>query len=323
MRAVIQPRYGTPATLQLAEVPTPEPGPDEALVRVHASSVNAADLEYLAGMAMVRLASPRRPGHRICGSDVAGTVERVGSEVTTLPLGTEVMADLSAEGFGAFAEYVSVRATALWPKPPSLSMQAAAAVPSAAFVAMRGIRDPVKVGPGSEVLINGAGGGMGTYALQIARARGAVVTAVDRADKLDRLRDLGAAEVIDYRQQDYTALEGRYDLILDIQAAHSVRANRRVLRPGGAYAVVGGSTARVIGAALLGPLLSRLDDRKLGLLFGYPNREEDARDVAGLIEAGSLAPMIDRVVPLDEAPAAMQAVADGEVFGKAIIAIAA
>jgi NADPH:quinone reductase-like Zn-dependent oxidoreductase len=321
MQAIVQPHYGGPERLESREVQKPALEPDGALVRVHASSVNAADVDYLGGMALVRMAAPFRPGHRIPGSDIAGVVESVGSDVSALQPGDEVFADLSALGFGAFAEYVSVPATELWPKPPSLSFEEAAAVPSAACVAIQGIRDHRTIGPDSEVLINGAGGGMGTFALQIAAAQGAHVTGVDTDTKFELIRSLGAEHVIDYREQDYTTLARRYDLILDLVARRSPRDSRKALKPDGAYAVVGASTARIAQIALLGAMLSRTGEQWLGLHMGYPNRQQDITEVTDLLESGHIHPVIDSVYPLAEAAEAMRAVAAGEVKGKAVISI--
>ena len=319
MQAIIQPRYGSPDVLELTDLPVPQPKADEVLVRVRASSVNAADIETLGGMFLVRMASPLRPAHRIPGSDVAGVVEQVGSAVTSLAPGDEVFGDLSEFGYGAFAEFVSAKAAAFWPRPAGLTFEEAAAVPSAAWVAIKGIRDQVVLGAGSEVLVNGAGGGMGTYAVQMAVARGAAVTGVDRADKLELVRSLGAVRVIDYQAVDYTRQPERYDLIIDVFARRSVRDSRRALKPAGAYTVVGASTPRILQSFLLGALLTRTSDQRIGPLFGWPHSEQDVDDVNELIEAGAVRPVIDRVYPLAKAPDAMQRVADGDVAGKAVI----
>lgn len=322
MRAIIQPRYGGPDSVELADVPVPTPADGEVLVRVVASSVNGADLEILDGYAIVRVASPLRPRSRIVGSDVSGVVERVGAGVTGLARGDEVVADLSEFGYGAFAEFVSAPAEAWHRKTPRLTHEQAAAVPSAAWVAIKGIRDQRPLGPGSEVLVVGAGGGMGTFAVQMARARGASVTGVDRAAKLETVRSIGAEHVIDHEAQDVTRGDRRFDLILDTRAQRSVRDFRRILKPGGAYLVVGGSTWRILQGALLGLYLSRTSDVRLGLLPGWPHSRRDMDDVDALIESGALRPVIDRVHPLEEAAAALRRVAEGGAVGKVVIRVA-
>ena len=223
MKAIVCTIYGPPDVLQLREVPRPVPKQNEVLVKVHAASVNAADLETLRGDFIVRMTAPRRPMYKILGSDIAGRVEAVGEKVTQYKPGDEVWGDLSfPHGLGAFAEYVSVSENAIAPKPASMTFEQAAAYPQAAMVALQSLRDKGKVQPGDSVLINGAGGGMGTFAVQIAKHYGAEVTGVDRPEKLDLLRSLGADHVIDFTQQDYTRSGQQYDVILDVAAYHSV-----------------------------------------------------------------------------------------------------
>ena len=322
MRAVVQSRYGRPESVKLRDVPVPEPKAGEVLVRVRASSVNAADIEILGGWLFVRMASPLRPANRIVGSDVAGTVERVGPGVTELEPGDEVMGDLSQHGFGGFADFVAAPVEALAAKPAALTFGEAAAVPSAAWVAIKAFGNERDLGPGNEVLVNGAGGGMGTFAVQMAVARGARVTGVDRAHKLQAIRSLGAERVVDFEREDATGSGVRYDLILDVQAHRSVRDWERVLAPGGAYLIVGGSTRRILQAAFVGQLASRGSDRRLGILPGWPHRRRDMDDVNELIASGAVRPVIDRTYPLAEAAAALRHVADGRAVGKVVIEIA-
>ena len=321
MRAVTQPRYGAPESVVLTDAPEPEPKAGEVHVRVHASSVNAADLEILGGWWLVRMASPLRPANRIVGSDVAGTVERVGPDVSGLQPGDEVMGDLSEHGFGGFAELVVAPVEALAPKPPSLSFIEAAAVPSAAWVAIKGVRaHPLEAG--SRMLINGAGGGMGTFAVQMAVARGARVTGVDRAGKLDLIRSVGAELAIDCEADDPTHSEHRYDLVLDVQAHRSARDWQRLMAPDGTYRVVGGSGWRIIQSVLLGQLASRSSQQSLGILPGWPHTRQDMDEVNELIGSGAVRPVIDQVYPLVEAAAALRHVADGRAMGKVVVAIA-
>jgi NADPH:quinone reductase-like Zn-dependent oxidoreductase len=322
MRAIVQPRYGPPESVELRDVPVPGLGEGEVLVRVRASSVNATDVEILDGMVLVRMASPLRPASRIVGSDVAGVVERVGPGVSEPKPGDEVIADLSEHGHGAFAEYVAAPATAFAPRPTNLSLEEAAAVPSAAWVAIKGVRDRRELGPSSRVLVNGAGGGMGTFAVQMAKARGAEVTGVDAGPKLEMIRSIGADHVIDYESQDVTRLGERYDLILDVQARRSVHDWRRALAPDGAYLMVGGSTGRILQGVLYGQLVSRTSDMSMGILPGWPHSRRDMEDVNALIEAGSVRPVIDRTYPLAEAAQALRYVKSGEALGKVVIRVA-
>jgi NADPH:quinone reductase-like Zn-dependent oxidoreductase len=319
MKAMTRSSYGSPAVLRLEEVARPEVRRGDALVRIHASSINAADVEYLKGMSLVRLAAPLRPAHRILGSDVAGVVESVGPEVSGYQPGDQVFADLTEHGFGAFAEFVAVPADALAPMPTGLTYEEAAAVPSAAVIALQGLRKG-GLGRGQRVLINGAGGGMGTFAVQIAHAWGAVVTGVDRADKLELIHSLGADEVLDRDSVDYTAKGGRFDLILDVAAYRSPRDVRRVLAPEGAYYVIGGSTPRVLQAALMGAL-SRAGRPSIGIVAGRPNRRADIDEVTTLLGAGAVRPVIDRTYPLAETAEAMARLIAGSVQGKLVIRI--
>ncbi len=321
MRAITQPRYGPPEAVKLRDVARPEPKAGEVLVRVHAASVNAADCETLHGFALVRMAAPFRPKHRVVGSDVAGVVEQVGSDVRDLVVGDEVMGDLSEHGYGAFAEYAVAPAEALCQIPAGLTMAQSAAVPSAAWVAIKGIRDQRELGPGSRVLINGAGGGMGTFAVQMAAARGAHVTGVDAAEKLELIASLGADEVIDYVAADPVETSARYDLIIDVFARRPVGDWQRVLTPTGAYLMVGGSTRRIVAGFAQGARLSKPDGQKLGILFGWPHSRQDMSDVNELIEAGAVRPVIDRSYPLAEAAAALRRVDDGLAQGKVVITV--
>jgi len=321
MKAIIQRRYGAPESVEQAEVPVPVPAEGEVLVRNLASSVNAADLEILGGWVFVRMASPLRPANRIVGSDVAGVVERVGPGVSALAPGDEVMGDLSVHGFGGFAEFVSAPVDALAPKPSNLTFTEAAAVPSAAWVAVKGMHvRPLE--PGSRVLVNGAGGGMGTFAVQMAVARGAHVTGVDRADKLDLVRSIGAEQTVDYEADDPTQTDARYDLVLDVQAHRSARDWQRVLTPDGAYRVVGGSAWRIVQSVLLGQLASRSTRQSLGILPGWPHTRQDMDEVKELLESGAVRPVVEQVYALHDAAAALRHVAGGRAMGKIVVEIA-
>ena len=282
MKAIIYERYGSPDVLRLAEVPKPVPRPDEALVKVYASSLNAADLEMLRGDFVIRISAPFKPGVRILGTDVAGRIEALGAQALGAQAlgaqalgfqpGDEIWGDLSFPlRCGAFAEYVCIPARALRRKPAGMSFEQAAAVPTAAVVALQKLRATRPVQPGERVLVVGAGGGVGPYAIQLARHFGAEVTGVDSAGKLDLLRSLGAAHAIDYTREDFTRRGERYDRILDVVARHPLAAARQALAPGGIYVPVGGSTGAIFQALLLGPLVSRLGDQKISLGEWQPN----------------------------------------------------
>jgi NADPH:quinone reductase-like Zn-dependent oxidoreductase len=322
MKAIVCTRYGSPDVLQLKEVVKPVPKQGEVLVKIQAASLNAADWETLRGDLIVRLAAPRKPMYPIPGSDLAGVVEAVGAGATQFQPGDEVWGDLSfPHGLGAFAEYVAVSEEALAPKPASMTFEQAAAYPQAALIALQSLRDTGQVQPGQQVLINGAGGGMGTFAVQIAKHFGAEVTGVDSAPKLDLLRTLGADHVLDYAQADYTESEGQYDLIMDVAAYRSVFAYRRALRPGGKFVMVGGSLSTLLQVGIIGTWLSRDGDKRIGINTWKPNNREDLAFLGELFEAGKVVPVIDRRYPLAEVPAAFGYLASHQAFGKVVISI--
>jgi NADPH:quinone reductase-like Zn-dependent oxidoreductase len=324
MKAIVCTRYGSPDVLQLKEVVKPVPKQGEVLVKIQAASLNAADWETLRGDLIVRLAAPRKPMYPIPGSDLAGVVEAVGAGATQFQPGDEVWGDLSfPHGLGAFAEYVAVSEEALAPKPASMTFEQAAAYPQAALIALQSLRDTGQVQPGQQVLINGAGGGMGTFAVQIAKHFGAEVTGVDSAPKLDLLRTLGADHVLDYAQADYTESEGQYDLIMDVAAYRSVFAYRRALRPGGKFVMVGGSLGTLLQVGIIGTWLSRDGDKRIGINTWKPNNREDLAFLGELFEAGKVVPVIDRRYPLAEVPAAYRYLAGYHVLGKVVISIGA
>jgi NADPH:quinone reductase-like Zn-dependent oxidoreductase len=269
--------------------------------------------------------------HSILGSDIAGRVERVGRGVTRFQPGDEVWADLSVCGFGAFAEYVSVHEEVLASKPASMTFEEAAAYPQAGILALHNLRgagtpppnamflDPGGVQPGQQVLINGAGGGVGTFAVQLAKHFGAKVTAVDSAAKLEMLRSIGADQVIDYAREEYTATGLRYDLILDMVAHHSIFTYRRALKPSGVFVYVGGSTKAIFQSLFLGPLISRNRSQKLGVVMADPNSGEGLAFLAKLHEDRQIAPVIDRCYPLADLPEALRYLEEGRALGKVVI----
>ena len=320
MKAIVQTEYGSPDVLQLKELPKPTPKDDEALVRVHAASLNAADFEFMRGSWTARLGGPFRPGNKILGSDLAGRVEAVGRNVKQLETGDEVWGDLSFPyGHGTFAEYVSVSEKALAKKPASMTFEEASTYPQAAIIPLQTLRDKGMVQPGQKVLINGAGGGQGTFAVQIAKYYGAEVTGVDSAMKLDMLRSIGAAHVIDYTRQDYTKSEQRYDLIFDFVANRSVFDYRRALSPEGQFMIVGGSLGTFLQVMVLGTLMSQIGSKKLGLNKYEPNNREDLAELAELFDAGKVVPVIDRSYTLGEVPEALRYLEGGQAQGKIVI----
>jgi NADPH:quinone reductase-like Zn-dependent oxidoreductase len=318
MKAIVCSRYGPPEALRLADVAKPVPADDEVLIKIHAVSVNRSDWEGLIGEPLyARLGGLFRPGRPILGSDIAGRVESVGKAHTQFRPGDAVFGDILGR-LGGFAEYVCARGNALALKPAGLTFAQAAALPQAAVIALQGIRDKGQIQPGQRVLINGAGGGAGAFALQLAKRAEAEVTGVDNVGKLDFMRGLGADHVIDYAREDYTAGGERYDFILDPVAYRSAFAYARALRPGGSFYVVGGSAAILLQAAILGPLIRRATGKRIAVLMVRPNRA-DLIAAAELVQTGRLNPMIDRRYPLSQVPDALRYLGDGRARGKLII----
>ena len=320
--------------LQLKEVEKPTPKEDEALVRVHAASLNAADFEMLRGTWSARFGGLLKPRHKILGSDIAGRIEAVGRNVKQFHPGDGIWGDLSFPlGYGAFAEYVCIPENALRLKPASMTFEEAAAVPSAGVVALQNLRgvgssslsfllsDKGHIQSGQKVLINGAGGGVGTFAVQIAKSFGAEVTGVDSARKLDMLRSIGADHVIDYTQEDFTKSGQRYDFILEVVASRSIFDYKRALSPKGIYVMVGGSLAAILQGFLLGPLISMTGSKKMGSVMWKPNNQEDLAILEELFAAGKVAPVIDRRYPLCEVPEALRYLEEGHAKGKVVITV--
>ncbi|MEO7150273.1 MAG: NAD(P)-dependent alcohol dehydrogenase [Burkholderiaceae bacterium] len=324
MKAVVmQRRHGGPEALRMTDLPTPTPKAGELLVRVQAASVNDWDWGLLQATASRRdrllghLATPRVT---VLGCDVAGRVEAVGAGVEAWQPGDELHADLSAHGFGAFAEFVCVPATGAARKPPGMSFEQAAAIPQAGMLAVQGLIDAGGLRPGQRLLLNGAGGGVGTFAVQLAKLHGAEVTAVDKRGKLEMLRALGADRVIDFDKQDFTAGKERYDLILDVKTDRSPFAYARVLARGGSYVTVGGATGRLLQVLALGLVVSRLQGKRMRLVMLKPNK--DLVQLDRWFEAGSLRPVIDRTYELPELPEAFRRFASGDHHGKIVVKVA-
>ncbi|MBA7565399.1 Narbonolide/10-deoxymethynolide synthase PikA2, modules 3 and 4 [subsurface metagenome] len=320
MKAIVYHEYGPPDVLQLKEVEKPVPKDNEVLVKVHAASVNDWDWGLLRGTPFVnRLLFGLLKPKKILGGDIAGRVEAVGTNVKQFQPGDEVFGDLSGCGFGGFAEYVCARENALVLKPAGMTFEEAAAIPQAAVLALQGLRAKGQIQPGQKVLINGAGGGAGTFAVQIAKSFGAEVTGVDSTRKLDIMRSIGADHVIDYTQEDFTKSGQRYDWILDFAAHHSIFDCKRALSPRGIYVMVGGSNAQMFQGFLLGPWISMTGSKKMGILMHKPNK--DLAFMKELFEAGKVVPVIDRRYPLSEVAEALRYFGEGHAKGKLVITL--
>ena len=323
MKAVVYHVYGSPDVLKLEEVAKPTPKDDEVLVEVHAASVNAADWHILRGNPfLVRLVvgGLLKPKYTILGAAVAGRVEAVGSNVTQFQPGDEVFGDVSGNGFGAFAEYVCAPENVLALKPTNMTFEEAATVPVAAVTALQGLRDKGQIQPGQKVLINGASGGVGTYAVQIAKSFGADVTAVCSTRNVDMLRSIGADHVIDYTREDFTQIGQQYDLILAANGYHPIWAYKRALRSKGKYVMTGGSMAQMYQAMLLGPVISMTGSNKMGNLLARPN-QKDLIFMKELLEEGKVVPVIDRRYTLRDVPEAIRYLEEGHARGKVVITV--
>lgn len=321
MKAIVYERYGSPDVLELKEVEKPVPKDNEILIKVYAASVNDWDWGLLRGKPFVNrlLFGLLKPKIKILGVDIAGQVEAVGRNVKKFQPGDEVFGDISGCGWGGFAEYVCALENALSLKPASITFEEVAAVPQAAVLALQGFRDKRQIQPGQKVLINGAGGGAGTFAVQIAKSFGAEVTGVDSTSKLDMMRSIGADQVIDYTREDFTKNGQRYDLILDFAAYHSIFDYKRALSPKGIYVMVGGSSARIFQVMFLGPWISMTGSKKMGILMHKPNK--DLAFMKELFEAGKVVPIIDRRYPLNETAEALRYFGEGHARGKVVITV--
>ncbi|MFE4698364.1 NAD(P)-dependent alcohol dehydrogenase [Streptomyces sp. NPDC056738] len=324
MKAIAQDRYGSPDVLELREVDTPAVADHDVLVRVHAASVNARDWHLMRGDPyLARLAlGVSRPRTRIRGTDFAGRVEAVGKSVRRFRPGDEVFGEVD----GAFAEYVSARDDLLEPKPAALSFEQAAALPLAGNTALMGLRDLGRIGPGQEVLINGASGGVGTFAVQIAKAFGAEVTGVCSTRNTDLVRSLGADHLIDYTQEDFTRNGRRYDVVFDLVGNHSLAGFRRALKPQGTLVLSGGgvfeggSVVGPMGLLIKGQVMSRFARHRLLVLTAAPSKENLAT-LRELADSGKLTPAVDRTYPLSEAPEAIRYLEKEHARSKVVITV--
>jgi len=306
VKAIVYTKSDPSKVLQLMDVPKPEPKENQVLIKIHAASINALDYRSFGSAG------------KVLGADIAGVVEAVGSNVKQFQLGDEVFG-VSAGSVGGFAEYASAIENHLALKPANLSFESAAAVPVAAITALQGLRD--KIQPGQKVLINGAGGGVGTFAVQIAKAFGAEVTALCSARNAKMARSIGADHVIDYAKEDFTQNGQQYDLIFAVNGFHPLSAYRRALTPRGRYFCAGGTIPQILQAMLLGPFMSRKNGKKMGFMgIAKPNLK-DLVYLKELLEAGKIVPVIEKRYPLSEVPSAIRYLLEGHARGKVVVQV--
>lgn len=319
MKAVVYHRYGMPDQLEWIDVSTPTPKPNEVLIRVAATSINSWDWDLLTGEPKLYrlLFGLFKPSNPIIGSDVAGYVHAVGEQVTQFVVGDEVYGDVSPNNFGAFAEYVCATEDVLAKKPSNMTFEQAAAIPQAGTLALQGLYNEPKLKAGQHVLINGAGGGVGAFAIQIAKSMGAEVTGVDHTRKLESMLALGADHVIDYTLQDFTRNQQQYHLILDNVARHALSEYRQSLLPGGISKIIGGAIPVLLKTALLG---GRNKEKQVRILVHQPN-SKDLQILSDLYEKGSIQPLIDKVFPLRNAAEAMRHYQSGAFKGKIVLKV--
>jgi len=324
MKAIVYTEYGSPDVLQLKDVEKPTPKDNEVLVRVHAASANPADWHLMRGAPfLARLENGlQRPKNTRLGADVAGRVEAVGRNVTQFQAGDEVFGGMPLNELGSFAEYVCTNEDALALKPAKMTFEQAAAVPLAAFTALQGLRDKGQIQQGQKVLINGASGGVGTFAVQIAKSYGTEVTGVCSTRNLEMVRSIGADHVIDYTQEDFTQTGRRYDLILDAVGNRSVPDFQRALSPNGICSVAGFTTlSRLFQVMVLGAWVSKTGSKKIGLMETAKANKRDLVVIKELLEAGKVVPVIDRTYPLSEVPEAIRYLETGHARGKVVITL--
>ncbi len=319
MNAVTYSNYGDSGVLELTQIPQPTPSDSEVLIKVKATSLNAADWHMLRGKPyMLRLdGGLRKPKHPILGADVAGTIEAIGSNVTNFQVGDEVFGDLSGDGFGGFAEYVCASEDVLVTKPSAMSFEDAAALPMASVTALQGLKKG-NIQAGQKILINGASGGVGTFAVQIAKALGAEVTAICSTGKMDMVRSLGADNVIDYTQTAFKDIQETYDLVFAANGNESIQSYKRLLNPNGICVVSGGSMSQIFQALLLGSVVSIASSKKITSLLAKPNAE-DLSFITELVETGQVTPVLDKHYAFEDIPEAMSYLGAGHAKGKIII----
>lgn len=319
MKAIVYENYGSTKNLKLKEVQTPTPKDNEVLIKIHAASLNATELDYLRGMFLIRLESFFKPKHKILGSDIAGVIEAIGKDVKEFKVGDEVFCDSYEYGFGAFAEYKCMPEKAVHHKPKNMTFEQVSTLPQAAVLALQALFGEKKIQPGDKILINGAGGGVGTFAIQIAKSLGAEVTGVDSEEKLQMMKNLGADFVIDYKKEDFTKNGKQYDLVINTVAYRSVYRYMKSLTPNGSYIVIGGSIFAIIQTAIIGAMKSKNSDKKVGLLMWKSNRKEDFEKLSELFNSGKFTPIIHKVYSVEEVPEALRELKEGRVIGKSVI----
>jgi NADPH:quinone reductase-like Zn-dependent oxidoreductase len=320
MKAIVRETYGPPEVLRLMDVPRPMVGENGVLVRVHAASTNAGDWHLLRGTPLPfrLMAGLKTPRYKIIGCDIAGIVEEVGRKITQFKRGDEVFGDVSRCGFGAFAEYVVARENALALKPKTLSFDEAASVPTSGCTALQGLRKG-KIQSAQKVLIHGASGGVGTFAVQIAKAFGAQVTGVCSTKNTEMIRSIGADYVIDYTRQDFANSVQKFDLVFSVNGDRSIWDYKRVLASTGRYVMSGGSNRQLSEALLLGPWLS-ISGQKFGNVLARPN-QSDLLLLKDLIEAGKILPVIERRYQLSDVAEAIRYIESGHASGKVVVVI--
>jgi NADPH:quinone reductase-like Zn-dependent oxidoreductase len=323
MKAIVFTEYGSPDVLKFEEVEKPAPKDNEVLIEVHAASVNKGDYYFLTGKPFLVRLSPgglRKPKIRILGGDLAGRVEAVGKNVKQFQVGDEVFGDVSESGLGAFAEYVSAPEAVLARKPDTLTFEEAATLPTSGVTALQGIRDAGQIQPGQKVLINGASGGVGTFAVQIAKSYGTEVTAVCSTGKIELVRSIGADHVIDYTQEDFCQNGQLYDLIIGVNGYHSLSDYKRALSPQGTYVMVGGTMSQIF-QSMLGPLMSKSGGKQMKGMGSVRINQKDLVVMKELLEAGRVVPVIENHYSLSETPEALRYFGKGHAKGKLIITV--
>jgi len=319
MKAIVRTQYGPPELLQFAEVATPVPAGNEVMIRLCAASVNPLDLYMMKGAPWDRFPGMKKRKPMVLGCDVAGRVEVVGSEVTQFRAGDEVFGLTGFKGTG-FAEYVCVPEESLGLKPENMTFEQAAAVPVAGITALQGLRDKGRIRPGQKVLVEGASGGVGTFAVQIAKAFGADVTAVCSTRNVDQAWSMGADCVVDYSKEDFTRGGQRYDLILAANGHHSIFKYRSLLTADGVYVAAGGGLLQIFETFTLGPVLSRMGRKKMGFFLTKVTRR-DLDFMKDLLESGKVVPVIERSYRLSEAAEALGYLAEGHAQGKIVLTV--
>ncbi len=322
MKAITYYEYGSPKNMQLEELDRPTPKGNEVLVNVRAASINSWDWDLVKGEPFyVRLVGGglRKPIKKIIGCDIAGIVHQVGDKVTGFKVGDEVVGDISTSGWGGFAEFVCAKEKVMIHKPSNLSFEEAASLPQAGVMALQAATDFKKINAGDKVLINGAGGGVGSLAIQLIKELGAEITGVDRSSKFEHMKSLGADYVIDFTVEDFTQKPERYDYIIDVVGHHSLYDFKHALKPGGEYRMIGGPGKLILQAMFIAPFISLFTNKKMGILGHEPNKRLDY--LTERVECGKLRSVIDRVFPLEATPEAFSYFSNGEVKGKVVIKV--